>query len=56
MNENEQDRLEAVRRGGRKAERRARHFQTQLRDALEILDNLAEQIETTLNDEAKGTK
>jgi hypothetical protein len=45
----EQDRVAAIRRGTRKTERRARRYAALIRKAIEVLDNLAEELETELD-------
>jgi hypothetical protein len=45
----EQDRIAAIRRGTRKTERRARRYAALIRKAIEVLDNLAEELETELD-------
>jgi hypothetical protein len=45
----EQERVAAIRRGTRKTERRARRYAALIRKAIEVLDNLAEELETELD-------
>ena len=44
----ESERITSIRRGARKTERRARRYAALIRKAIEVLDNLAEELETEL--------
>lgn len=62
MTEDEQARLDSIRRGGRKAERRAHRYETHLKSALSTiddmvgkLDDLADKIEAALAHDTKET-